>query len=385
MQFTSTTTVGNALVYLNNFGDMTLDNNITPTLMDIASYLSSFDVIVTIPKPLGSPELALELELIEIVNSYNSETRFYLYIDGRNIVTPASAGNLTPTQQINDTIVNLIATYTSPSGSVLLIDGIYVDYFNFPNVQFNALYHDTYRDVQIEAQSVTSLNNLYFAFSCQPEAGKSTWVKATNLPQVLNAVPAGYPANKPLYLNLRNMLIVKDLIGGDFDFPTSSSSVGWASRSDFFFNVLTINSILTNPYNINAQVMMITTAHNTYDYGNPQFFFAAQGGTNPQPAGGVAQESLALCYWLNYQYLATAAYDDLYLNQVYPNLVHYTFNYDNVTAASDYNQRGQLIMYNQSILQYALAPQNSYIEVNGTNTSVLQITNNNRYNNIIVP
>lgn len=385
--FASTTTVKNALIYLNDFGLLTIDNNITPTLFDIAYYLSAFEVIITTPKAYGTPTLSKELELIQLVNSMNPNTKFYLYIDGRLVTTPSTSGGVAPSTQINDLINNVINSYTLVGSNTIMADGVYVDYFNFPNVSATTLYSDTYRDVQIEAQNSTQVRNLYFAFSCQPESTKSTWYKCTNLPQVINDVPYGSPANKPIFFNSRNMLVTTNLFGEDFIYVGSSggySMTGWASRSNFFYDVLIINSIVTNAYNLNMQVLLAVTAHNPTSYNSVGFFTPISGGTNPLAAAGVAQQVLSLAYWLNYQYVATSAYPDFYLSET-TDLVNYIFSYDTTAAAQNYNQRGALAVYNSNIIRYALLPSTDYLIMMGTDTGSLQIANNAQYNTIIIP
>lgn len=386
--FASSTSVKNSLIFLNDFSLLALTNNgsasVIPSLYDVAYYLSAFEVIITTPKPVGSPELAHEKELIQLVSSFNSNTRFYMRIDGASITTPLVAGGATPSQQISAAITNVINIYTDAATASVLIDGIYVDDFNFPNVLPDSDYIDTFRDVQLQAQNSTQIRGLYFAFTCREESGKSTWYKCTNLPIVINAVLAGQPQNKPLFFNSKNLLVTPDLFGGAFDFPSSSLSYGWNTRSNFYYDVLMINAIATDSYNLNMQILIAVTSLDAVNYGNVQFFFPASNGTSPIAAGGVAQTVLKLAYWLNYQYIATAAYPDFYLNQT-TNLLSTIFPFDTASASYYYNQRGQLRAFSQEIITYALAPQNEYLYCAGDSTQVLQITSNNQFNIITTP
>jgi len=386
--FASSTTVKNSLIFLNDFALLQLNNPpspaVIPSLFDIAYYLAAFEVIITIPKPFGSTALANEMELIQMVNSFNPNTRFYMRIDGSAISTPPVAGQPTPTQQISDEITNIINTYTDINTGTVQIDGIWVDSFNFPNVSANATYTDTYRDVQLQAQSSTQIRGLYFAFTCRAEAGKSTWYKCTNLPVVLNAVAINQPVNKPIFFNSRNLLVAPDLFGGAFDFPSSNLSYGWNTRSNFYYDVLTINTIVMNSYNLNMQVLLAVTSLDAVNYGNVQFFFPASGGTSPIAAGGIGQTVLDLAYWLNYQYIATAAYPDFYLNET-TNLLSTIFPFDTTAASYYYNQRGTIKAASDTILVYALAPQNEFLYCPGDSTQVLTITSNNAFNYVVNP
>lgn len=390
--FANTTNVKNSLIYLNDFSLLKINNNQVPTLYDIAYYLASFEVIITTPKT--GDALVKEKNLIQMVQSFNNsngvKTRFYMRIDGSTVMTPADPLDPSPTQQIYTDITLVIQNYTLSNGKKIL-DGIYIDYFNFPNVHADTTNPNTFRDVQLQAQNVTGLNGLYLAFTCRPnEVGQSTWITCTNLPLIINDVPSNRAVNQPLIFNSRSMLVALDLFGGDFHFTDNNinTTTGWSSKPNFYFDILMINSIVVNTYNFNMQILLAVSARTAMDYASPLFFTPANlasGVLHVSAAGsGVAQMVFSLCYWLNYQYIATSASPTYYLDET-DNLINYIFAYDIGQASQYYNLRGVLKMYNQDVVKYSVSPDSEYLYCPGATTQSLQIASKELTNYIINP
>lgn len=351
----------NILIYLNDFTLLELDQNQTPSIPDIAYYLSSFSCVYTISydKVTQATQYNNQIQIIQLAKSYNPTLQFYIYLNGDDIVD-AAPPSASPTDQIDTLIQGVVANYNTTSSQT--IQGIYYDNFEFDNIGAGSisLSGETFRDCQQEALSISKLNNLSFAFACRDYA------YVTNLDFILNdTYNPSVKKNKLIFFDSSVTLVTYTLYGTDITI-TGSSIAGYNSSSDFFYQMMTINSILTNTYNRGLQTCLAIAAHSPNDYINGLFFTNAANVPVATPADGIAQNVFNLANWLSFTYIATSAYNDFYLSETV-DLLNYIFPFD----ATNYplrNALGKLYIVRQGLAAYKSNPTLN-LSITGTNTA----------------
>jgi hypothetical protein len=132
-----------------------------------------------------------------------------------------------------------------------------------------------------------------------------------------------------------------------------SAPVGYTDSTDFFSNLLLVNSILTNPFNYSCSFAMALTTNNYNSYTDSTFFSPSSA---PAISTGAAQYFYNLATMLNATAVATAAYPDFYLTESGGELVNSIFPFATVPATGNgntyYYPRSKLVTLNQSQLGF---------------------------------
>lgn len=267
-----------------------------------------------------------------------------------------------PTIQINNTIYQIINNYNLVNQ---IVQGIYIDNYDFNQVGIGSIttYNPigySFRDVQIEALSVTNINNLNLAFACAqpysyyngtsyvtfqpyiPRLGSSLlgYQSVNNLSYILSLTTVPSTTNKPIYFSSSTLLVTYSLYGQGLNYTEMSvTQPSYYTRSgDFFFQLLTITQILLNPFNRGIQAMLAITAYDASQYthqgGQGSGFWTAASSPSTL-ATGDAQVAFNLCQWLGWSSIATSAYSDFYLNEtsatsggLISNIFQWDYNYN---------------------------------------------------------
>lgn len=349
----------NALMFFNDISLMTLPNNVTPGVYDIAYYISSFKVVV-LSQMTGGP-LNNQIRILQLAKQFSPNMQVYIRVDGNTILDQDSTQvNGTPLTQIKSAIDDIVLIYNSSNISV---DGIYIDAFDFPNVGYGA---DpalsptksglSFRDIQLYTMSYLKKNNLLMAFSCVD------YQYATNLNFILNYTwnPVGNPQ---ISFNETDTLIYLDLYGSNF-YVSGGFSTGYANQPDFMYNMLLLNSIRVDRRNLGLKLCLCVTAADSNSFTSNTFF------TSAAPLGvkavGIAQAVYRLATWIAADYICASAYPDFYLSETSASpLFVKTFDYDQTYG--DYNALGRIEAVSNKTLGYEINPTIS-VTVEGQNT-----------------
>ena len=173
-------------------------------------------------------------------------------------------------------------------------------------------------------------------------------------------------------------MVNTNLYGSNFNIAGNNVS-GYASQPDFMYNMLLVNNIRTDKYNLEMKFCLCITAANANSYVSSGFFTPAIGNSK---ASGVAQAVYRLATWLNADYICNSSYPDFYLSEIPPAqpLINYTFDYD--TTYADNNANGKIVALGNNTIGLESQPSVA-IEVRGQNTASMWFKNSNYP--IIVP
>lgn len=353
----------NFLYYLNYFEY--LIPSLTPGTAaygsyDIPFYLSTFEYVITTPKvdPLS------DIQIMQTAYLYNPNMKFYAYIDGSQIVDTSPN---TPFEQLELLINNIIFKYNVQTNQPI-IQGIYIDNFEFLNVGAGYTSKQTFRDAQIYALMLTSQNDLSLAVSCPGKyndnlLGKGGYKYLTNLPYILNIAYDTSHVNP--YLQLGSNFTIVDYTLYGYDFFNSSSWTGYSLKQDFFNNVMLLNSILTNPFNSSCKFSMAITTRNANDYRSSTFF------NNDLQVGGtgIANIFYNVATLLNADSVATSSNSDFYKNSTPDlNMINVVFPFSSI----NYYPRSKMYTATQDKVAFQSNPAIN-ITIDGNNTSYLMI------------